>query len=84
MNNRSIDKSKLAEHIMRASGGKIDKSALNAAAAGDTSKLMSSLNAEDRQRLTKLINDPGALAKLMSDPKMREIINQVSGGTKNG
>ena len=43
MNNRSIDKSKLAEHIMRASGGKIDKSALNAAAAGDTSKLMSSL-----------------------------------------
>lgn len=84
MNNRSIDKSKLAEQIMRASGGKIDKSALSAAAAGDTSKIMNSLSPDDKQRLTRLINDPTALSKIMSDPKMREIINQLSGGTKNG
>lgn len=83
-NNRSIDKGKLTEQIMRASGGKIDRGAIEAAAAGDTSRIMQSLSTDDRKKLSQIINNPAALAKIMSDPAMRGIIEKLSGGDKNG
>lgn len=84
MSNQPIDKQKLTDSILKASGGKIDRSALNAAARGDASALLGALGADDRRRLTKLLNDPKALERLMNDEATRKLIDGLSGGGKNG
>lgn len=84
MSNQPIDKQKLTDSILKASGGKIDRSALNAAARGDASALLGALGADDRRRLTKLLNDPKALERLMNDEATRKLIDGLSGSGKNG
>lgn len=84
MDKYSMERKQLAEHIAQASNGKIDRSVVAAAAAGDATKLMNALSAEDRKRITDIINDKAELSRLMNKPAMQEIIKKLSGGNKNG
>lgn len=83
-NGYNIDKKRLAEHIVRISGGKIDSAAVSSAAAGDMTRLMQALSDDDKKRLSELMNNPSAISKIMKAPAMHEIIQKISGDNKNG
>ncbi|MBE6727259.1 MAG: hypothetical protein E7562_01275 [Ruminococcaceae bacterium] len=84
MSNQPIDKSKLTESILKAMGGKIDRDAVNAAANGDPKALLGSLNEKDRQMLSQMLNNPGLISKLFNDDATKKLLNDLSGGKKNG
>lgn len=79
-----IDKSKLTDSLLRASGGKFDRASVNAAANGDPGALLNSLGEDDKRKLNKILNDPGLISKFLNDDAAKKILNELSGGKSNG
>lgn len=46
----------------------------------DASKLLSSLNKTDAQKINTLLNDKEALEKMLSSDRAKAVINQLFGG----
>ena len=72
-------KDKLAQDTMRASGGKVDPAAAKQAANGDVSKLVNSLNPEDRAKLNALLSDKEATQKLLSSDAAKLMMKMLLG-----
>lgn len=76
MNN---NKEKLAQDIVRASGGKIGADAAKQAAGGDVSKLVEALNPQDRAKLTALLSDEKATKQLLSSDAAKTMMKMLFG-----
>lgn len=74
------DKNRLAQEIMRASGGKIDSTSAQGAANGDISALMAGLSEQDRQRLNALLADEKATRQLLSSDAAKSLMKILLGG----
>ena len=72
-------KDKLAQDIVRASGGKVDADVAKQAANGDVSKLMNSLKPEDRAKLNALLADKEATQKLLSSDAAKMMMKMLFG-----
>lgn len=76
---------KMLNAALKASGGKIDRNAINQAAkSGDASALVNNLSKEDRQKLNNILSDKAALNNLLKNPQVMELMKKLSGGGKNG
>jgi len=42
------------------------------------------LNEKDRQMLSQMLNNPGLISKLFNDDATKKLLNDLSGGKKNG
>ncbi len=83
MNNNSFDKKNL-ENILSGST-KIDRGSINEAVkTGKADKLISTLSAEDKEKLTKVLNDKKALSEILKSPQAMALIKLLGGGKKNG
>ncbi len=72
-------KDRLAQDIVRASGGKVDPDAAKQAANGDISKLVGSLKPEDRAKLNALLSDKEATQKLLSSDAAKIMMKMLFG-----
>ncbi len=79
MANPSFDRKKIGEALLRASKGKLNPDDIRAAQQGDASSLLASLGNDDRQKIQKLLNDPSALNKLLSDSNTRQLLQKLTG-----
>lgn len=77
MNN--IDKQKLINTILASSGGKLDKKSVEQAASGDASSILSSLNAQDRKKLTDALSDKEKARQLLSSDAAKELLSRLFG-----
>ena len=84
MSNQPVDKSKLTESLLKAMGGKIDRETVNAAANGNPAALLESLDEKDRQKLNQMLNNPALISKFLNDDATKKLLNELSGGKKNG
>lgn len=84
MNNRPIDREKLTDAVLSSAGGRLTRAEINQAKSGDLSGLMAALTPEDREKLQKALSDKSALAQILSGDAARKILEQLSGGKKNG
>lgn len=53
--------------------------ALNDAKNKNIEGLMSKLNAEDRKKVESILSDPEETKKILSNPKVRELIRKLKG-----
>ena len=74
-NNNKNDR--LAQDIVRASNGKIDPDAAKQAASGDVSKLVESLNPQDRAKLNALLSDEKATKQLLSSDAAKIMLKML-------
>lgn len=82
MNNDNVNKDKIIDAAVRASGGKIDK---NAVLKGDTSAILSSLSAAEQEKIKSVLSDPEKTRKLLGSDAARAIMDFLqNGGKKNG
>ena len=47
---------------------------------GDVSALTGSLNEADRQKVNAVLSDPAAMRKILSDPKVKELLKSFESG----
>ncbi len=80
----NIDKKKLLNAIISSGDKKINREDIERAQSGDMSGLLSSLKAEDRERIKQALNDKDAAKKILSSKEGREILKSFLGGKKNG
>ena len=74
----------LFDNMLKQSGGKLDKKAVEAAKSGDTSALMNNLSPEDKQKLNQILSDKNALSELLKSPEALAIMKMLKRGGKNG
>ncbi len=77
MNN--IDKQKLINTILASSGGKLDKNSIEKAASGDASSILSSLNEQDRKKLSEALSDKEKAKQLLSSDAAKELLKSLFG-----
>ena len=80
----NIDKQKLLNAIVNASGKKINKNAVNSAKSGDVSALVDTLDAEDRKKLRMALSDKNEARKILSSKSAKEILKSFTGGNNHG
>lgn len=72
------------DNIINASGGKLDREALEKAKqSGDVSSLVNNLSTEDKQKLNNILNDKEQLSKVLKSPQAQMLL-KLFGGGKNG
>ena len=77
MNN--IDKQKLINTILASSGGKLDKNSVEKAASGDASGILSSLNEQDRKKLSEALSDKEKAKQVLSSDAAKQLLKSLSG-----
>lgn len=80
MNNDNVNKNKIIDAAVRASGGKIDK---NAVLKGDTSALLSGLSKADQEKIKSVLSDPEKTRNLLGSDAARAIMEFLQNGGKN-
>lgn len=80
MNNNNVNKNKIIDAAVRASGGKIDK---NAVLKGDTSALLSTLSKADQEKIKSVLSDPDKTRNLLGSDAARAIMEFLQNGGKN-
>lgn len=78
MNN--IDKNKLIDAAVKASGGKIDR---NAVTKGDASALLASLSQAEQEKIKSVLADPKATKNLLGSDAAKAIMDFLQNGGKN-
>ena len=81
MNN---DKNRLAQDIVKASGGRVNSDMAKKAVSGDTAALLETLSAEDKQKLSAILSDEKAAKELLSSDAAKMMMKMLFGGKKNG
>lgn len=86
MNNNEIDKQRLMDAAVSASGGKIDKNSLSGAMDGkNIEPLLNKLSAEDREKLNRVMSDKKSMEAVLNSPKAKALLKTfLKGGGKNG
>ena len=80
MNNNNVNKNKIIDAAVRASGGKIDK---NAVLKGDTSALLSTLSKANQEKIKSVLSDPDKTRNLLGSDAARAIMEFLQNGGKN-
>ena len=75
----NIDKAKLLNAILNASGSKINKNAIKKAEGGDISALASGLDEQGRQQLYEALNNRDKAKEILSSKQARDIIKKLAG-----
>lgn len=73
--NKNIDPSKLQQFF-----GNNGTEAIKKASTGDTASLISSLNPEEKELLSRLMKDKEARDKLLSSPEVAQLISLLMNG----
>ncbi len=82
MNNNNIDKNKLIDAAIKATGGKLNKDAVS---KGDAAALMSSLPKAEQEKIQSALSNPEQVRKLLGSDAARAILDMLqNGGKKNG
>ncbi|MGN0451519.1 MAG: hypothetical protein ACI4FN_05360 [Acutalibacteraceae bacterium] len=86
MNNNEIDKQRLMDAAVSASGGKIDKKSLSGAMDGkNIEPLLNKLSSEDREKLNRVMSDKKSMEAVLNSPKAQALLKTfLKGGGKNG
>ena len=82
MNNNNFDKQKLENELKNVSGGKLDADSISAATSGNVKELLGKLNAEDRAKITQVLNNKALLQQLLASEDAKKIMNKLSGNKK--
>lgn len=86
MNNNEIDKQKLMDAAISATGGKIDKKSLSGAVEGkNIEPLLNKLSKEDREKLNSVMSDKKSMEAVLNSPQAKALLKSfLKGGGKNG
>ena len=76
----NIDKQKLLSAILNSSGAKINQNSLDRAQKGDMSGIMSSLNEQDRKKLSAALSDKNKAKEILSSSEAKAILKNFLGG----
>lgn len=82
--NMNINKQKLLNAILHASGSKINKNAEERAKNGDISALAAGLDEQSRKELNAVLNDREKAKEILASKEAKEIIKKFLGGNKDG
>ena len=80
----SINKEKLLNAIINASGKKINKNAVEKAKSGDLSAVLAGLDPKSRQSLMEALNNKEKAQRILASDEARQLLKNLSGGNKNG
>lgn len=80
--NNDTKKAKLTDAIISASGGKIGKEDINAAASGDIGGIMKNLSEQDKKKLLGALSDENAAKQMLSSDAAKKLLDSLFGGNK--
>ena len=81
--NMNLNKQKLLNAILNASGSKINKNTIDRAKSGDVSALSAGLDEQSRKTLFEALKDKDKLRGILASNEAKELIQKFS-GNNNG
>ncbi len=82
--NGNFDINKLKSQIIKASGGKISRQALDKAGSGNIAELFSSLGENEKAALSRALSNKDAAQKILNSNEAKNIMNNFKKSNSDG
>ena len=82
--NGNFDVNKLKSQIIKASGGKISRQALDKASSGNIAELFSSLGEKEKAALSRALSNKDAAQKILNSSDAKNIMNNFKKSNSDG